>query len=113
MIFYFCFQLYMESEFDIVDVDLSRAACDEQQPTLTTFNLFGSIQTVDLDPKEFIPVNPRKIDYTDAEEEERQRQFESISVSVEDVRSEAKAFENKYSERVLIVKNNIVIKEFT
>ena len=101
-----------DDEYEIVQLPTLQQVPSISDGNVQVFNLFGNLQAVDLDPPEYIPQNPRAIDYTQQEQQELHSRCKSVAVTLQDIRNEANAFENKHQNRVVHIKDSIVVQEW-
>jgi hypothetical protein len=101
----------MEFEFELVECKVE----PEPEPETQYFKLFGNkleeIQLEEVDESR-IYVKERPLQVTDQEELLKRERFATIAVNLGDIKREARAFENKWKDRVLVVENGIVTKEW-
>ena len=99
----------MDEEFEIIEVPTEQS--QQQEPQILSFNLFGNVLDIDLNPPEQTTTNPRKIDYSEEEQLELQERFKQVAVQLQDIQREASYFENRYKDRVVNIKNNILLND--
>ena len=99
----------MDEEFEIIEVPTEQS--QQQEPQILSFNLFGNVLDIDLNPPEQTTTNPRKIEYSEEEQLELQERFKQVAVQLQDIQREASYFENRYKDRVVNIKNNILLND--